>query len=75
MPWHERGNFPVSVIECILQDGDFNFQDFLQNFISIYRSTSLSQSPREWRKYFELSEIRHSQNVTSPKYSIHVEFR
>ena len=22
-----------------------------------YRSTSLSQSPREWRKYFELSEV------------------
>ena len=39
-----------------------------------YRSTSLSQSPREWRKYLELSEVRHSQNVTSPKYSIHVEF-
>ena len=41
----------------------------------MYRSTSLSQSPREWRKYFEISEVRHSQNVTSPKYSIHVEFR
>ena len=40
-----------------------------------YRSTSLSQSPREWRKYFEIAEVRHSQNVTSPKYSIHVEFR
>ena len=36
MPWHEQGNFSVSVIECILQDGDFNFQTFLQNFISIY---------------------------------------
>ena len=45
------------------------------SLVYYYRSTSLSQSPREWRKYFELSEVRHSQNVTSPKYSIHVEFR
>ena len=36
---------------------------------SIYRSTSLSQSPREWRKYFEISEVRHiKQNVSSPNY-------
>ena len=26
-----------------------------------YRSTSLSQSPREWQKYFELSEVQHKQ--------------
>ena len=40
----------------------------------LYRSTSLSQSPREWRKYFELSEVRHKQNVTSPQYDVHVQF-
>ena len=40
----------------------------------VYRSTSLSQSAREWRIYFEISEVRHNQNVTSSKYSIHVEF-
>ena len=28
----------------------------------------------KWRKYFELSKIRHKQNLTSPKYSIHVKF-
>ena len=39
-----------------------------------YRSTLLSQSPREWRKYFELFEVRHKQNVTSPKYDVHVQF-
>ena len=39
-----------------------------------YRSTSLSQSPREWRKYFELSEVQHKQNVTSPQYDVHVQF-
>ena len=39
-----------------------------------YRSTSLSQSPREWRKYFELSEVRHKQNVTSPHCDAHVQF-
>ena len=39
-----------------------------------YRSTSLSQSPREWRKYFELSQVRHRQNVTSPQYDVHVQF-
>ena len=39
-----------------------------------YRSTSLSQSPREWRKNFELSEGRHKQNVTSPKYDVHIQF-
>ena len=37
-------------------------------------STSLSQSPREWRKYFELSEVQHKQYVTSPKYNAHVQF-
>ena len=37
-----------------------------------YRSTSLSQSTR--RKYFELSEVRHKQNVTSPQYDVHVQF-
>ena len=31
-------------------------------------------SPREWRKYFELSEVRHKQNVTSPQYDVHVQF-
>ena len=40
----------------------------------MYRSTSLSQSPREWRKYFELSEVRHKQNVTSSQYDVHVQF-
>ena len=39
-----------------------------------YRSTSPSQSPREWRKQFELSKVRHKQNVTSPKYDVHVQF-
>ena len=39
-----------------------------------YRSTSLSQSPREWRKNFELSKGRHKQNVTSPKYDVHIQF-
>ena len=39
-----------------------------------YRSTSLSQCPREWRKYFELSDVRHKQNVTSPQYDVHVQF-
>ena len=39
-----------------------------------YRSTSLSQSPREWRKYFELSEVRHKQNVMSRQYDVHVQF-
>ena len=38
-----------------------------------YRSTSLSQSPREWRKYFELSEVRHKQNVTSSQYGARVQ--
>ena len=38
------------------------------------RSTSLSQSPREWQKYFELSEVRHWQNVTSTQYDVHVGF-
>ena len=42
--------------------------------ILIYRSTSLSQSPREWRKYFELSEVGHKQNVMSTKYVVHVQF-
>ena len=37
----------------------------------IYRSTSLSQSPREWWKYFELSEVRNKQNVTSTQYDVH----
>ena len=56
--------------------GKPNFSDQFKEIVKRYtRSTSLSQSPREWRKYFELSEVRHSQNVTSPKYSIHVEFR
>ena len=36
--------------------------------------TSLSQSPREWRKYFQLTEVRHKQNVTSPQYDVHVKF-
>ena len=39
-----------------------------------YRSTSLSQSSREWRNYFELSEVRHKQNVTSLQYDVHVQF-
>ena len=39
-----------------------------------YRSTSLSQSLREWRNYFESSEVRHKQNVTSPQYDVHVQF-
>ena len=39
-----------------------------------YRSTLLSQSTREWRKYFELSEVLHKQNVTSPQYDVHVQF-
>ena len=38
-----------------------------------YRSTLLSQSPREWRN-FELSEVQHKQNVTSPQYNVHVQF-
>ena len=25
-------------------------------------------------KYFELSEVRHKQNVTSPQYDVHVQF-
>ena len=41
---------------------------------SKYRSTSLSQSPREWRKYFKLSEVQHKQNITSPQYDVHVQF-
>ena len=44
------------------------------SYDSKYRSTSLSQSPREQRKYFELSEVRHKQNVTSPKYNVCVQF-
>ena len=40
----------------------------------MHRSTSLSQSPREWRKYFELSEVQHKQNVMSPQYDVHVQF-
>ena len=40
----------------------------------IYRSTSLSHSPRERRKYFELSEVPHKQNVTSPKYDVPVQY-
>ena len=43
-------------------------------FTRKYRSTSLSQSPRGWRKYFELSEVRHKQNVTSPQYDVLVQF-
>ena len=43
-------------------------------YVNIYRSTSLSQSPREWRKYFELSEVRHKQNVTSPQFDVHIQF-
>ena len=39
-----------------------------------YKSTSLSQSPREWREYFELSKVRHNQNVMSPKYDVYVQF-
>ena len=27
-----------------------------------------------WRKYFELSKVRHKQNVTSPQYDVHVQF-
>ena len=41
---------------------------------SKYRSTWLSQSPKEWRKYLQLSEVRHKQNVTSPKYEVPVQF-
>ena len=26
------------------------------------------------QKYFELSEVRHKQNVTTPKYDVHVQF-
>ena len=37
-------------------------------------STSLSQSLREWRRYFELSKVRHKRNLTSPKYGVHVQF-
>ena len=47
------------------------------NFSAIkmqYRSISLFQSPREWRKYFKLSEVRHKQNVTSPQFDVHVQF-
>ena len=44
------------------------------NGLETYRSTSLSLSPREWRKYFELSEVRHKQNVTSLQYDVHVQF-
>ena len=40
-----------------------------------YRSTSLSQSPREWQKNFELSKIRQKQNVTSPQYDVHVQLQ
>ena len=40
----------------------------------MYRSTSLSQSPREWRKYFELSQVRQKQNVTSPQGDVQVQF-
>ena len=32
------------------------------------------KSPKEWRKYFELSKVRHKQNVTSPQYDVHVQF-
>ena len=46
----------------------------LIKILKIYRSTSLSQSTREWQKYFELSEVRHKQNVTSPQYDVHVQF-
>ena len=46
----------------------------IQRLFKAYTSTSLSQSPREWQKYFELSEVRHKQNVTSPKYDVHVQF-
>ena len=28
----------------------------------------------DWRKYFELSEVRHKQNVTSPQYDVHLQF-
>ena len=41
---------------------------------NMYRSTSLSQSPREWQKYFELSKVRHKKNVTSPQYDVQVQF-
>ena len=39
-----------------------------------YRSKSLSQNSREWKKYFELFEVWHKQNVTSPKYYVPVRF-
>ena len=34
----------------------------------------LSQSPREWRKYFELPKVQYRQNVPSPKYDVHIQF-
>ena len=39
-----------------------------------YRSISLSQSPRKWRKYIELSEVQYNLNMTSPQYDVHVQF-
>ena len=39
-----------------------------------YMSTSLSQSPREWRKYFKLPEVRHKHIMMTPKYDVPVKF-
>ena len=52
-----------TAIQHISQVYDNNKQVNLYtiSLIKTYRSISLSQSPREWRKYFELSEVRHSQ--------------
>ena len=52
------------------KNGRFSYSLFIP---IIYRSTSLSLSRREWRKYFKLFAVRHKQNVTSPKYNVHIQ--
>ena len=43
--------------------------------MGIYIQVNLAISKSKgMEKYFELSEVRHKQNVTSPQYDVHVQF-
>ena len=55
--------YTVNVIETILLSTD------------IYTGQPCKcQSPRERPRCFQLSEVRHKQNVTSSQYDVHVQF-
>ena len=49
----------------------FFVTEFLEMYIQVNFAISKSKG---MAKYFELSEVRHKQNVMSPQYDVHVQF-